>query len=173
MHRSLQKKQTFFPHLNTLKPTIIFILWCLINYDNCFFFLSWTFFCWSMVTAKAESRIPVVLMANQQRMSALAIMLTLILIICLGIKWWDTPKPLLCKWIHLDLIWPHASLKGNQGPQNFHPPSIDYGSCRDMEKPVPPLPFIGPIKYSSCPNGEIEIIFNELAAAGWDKAQLH
>lgn len=143
------KRNRLFSHLNTLKPIIIFISWCHLS---------------TTISAKVETRIPVVLMANQQAQCLLAIMLTLILIICLGVNWWDTPKPLLCKWIHLDLIWPHASLKGNQGPQNFHPPSIDCGSCRDMEKPIPLLPFIGPIKYSSCPNREIEILFNELAA---------
>lgn len=41
-----------------------------------------------------------------------------------------------------------------QKETNFHLPSIDCGSCRDMEKPIPPFPFIGPIKNSSCPKGE-------------------
>lgn len=59
-----------------------------------------------------------------------------------------------CVSVQLDLIWPHATLKGNQGLGNFHLPSIDCGSCRDMEKPIPLLPFIGPIKNSSCPNGK-------------------
>lgn len=31
-----------------------------------------------------------------------------------------------------------------------------------MEKPIPQLPFIGPIKNSSCPNGEV--LFNEPTA---------
>lgn len=105
-----------------------------------------------------------------------AIMLILILIMCLGGNWSDTPKLLLCVWIQLDLIWPHATPKGNQGLGNFHLPSIDYGSCRDMEKPIPPLPFIGPIKNSSCPNGERSFSMSPLPAnrgvPGWDLAQL-
>lgn len=32
--------------------------------------------------------------------------------------------------------------------------SIDFGSCSDQGKPIPLLPFIVPIKNSSCPNGE-------------------
>lgn len=41
-----------------------------------------------------------------------------------------------------------------QKETNFHLPFIDCGSCRDMEKPIPPFPFIGLIKNSSCPNSE-------------------
>lgn len=104
------------------------------------------------------------------------ILLILILIMCLGGNWSDTPKRLLCAWIQLDLIWPHATPKGNQGLGNFHLPSIDCGSCRDMEKPIPLLPFIGPIKYSSCPNGERSFSMSPLQAncgvPGWDLAQL-
>lgn len=65
--------------------------------------------------------------------------------------WFDATKLLLCVcvcwWIQLDLIWPHTNLKGNSGLGNFHVSSIDYGSCGDIEKSIPLLPFIDPIKY--------------------------
>lgn len=53
-----------------------------------------------------------------------------------------------------------------QKEANFHLPFIDCGSCRDMEKPIPPFPFIGPVKNSSCPNGEGILSMNLLHTEG-------
>lgn len=54
--------------------------------------------------------------------------------------------------IRLDVTPCHSKRKLRAG--QLLSSSIDFGSCSDREKPIPLLPFIVPIKNSSCPNGE-------------------